>query len=111
MPTLPKPYEIYEWKDGATEEWTVERWELGDLTIEPRDGRPSKDIQVLRILVPAEQKDHYPPYWDLTSARLVAQLKGILSPSGLGPTTVRVTAIGAAPRTHFSVTRIPTTGA
>lgn len=108
MPTLPKPYEIYEWTDGATEEWTVIRWELGELTIEPRDGRPPKDIEVLRIHVGADQKAEYPLYWDLTSARLVGQLRGILSPSGLGPTRIRVTAIGAAPRTHFSVTRIPT---
>ena len=107
MGELPRPYEIYEWRDGQTEEWTVTSWEEGELEIVPRDGRPPKMITVLRIHVPPEEKEHPPYYWDLTSARLVFQLLGILPPGGIGGLKIRVTAIGSAPRTHFSVTRIP----
>lgn len=107
MGELPRPYEIYEWKDGQTEEFTIIRWEEGELEIHPRDGRPSKHITVLRAHVPPEEKEHEPYWWDLTSARLVHQLLGMLPPGGMGPMKVRITAIGSAPRTHFSVTRIP----
>ena len=107
MGTLAGPMEIYEWEDGHTEEWTIERWQEGTLEIHPRDGRPSKEITVLRIHVPEEEKPEFPHYWDLTSARLVAQLHMILPRGGIGPFKIRVTAIGSAPRTHFSVTRIP----
>ena len=107
MGELARPYEIYEWKDGETKEFTVLRWEEGLLEIVPRDGRPPKEITVLRIHIPPAEKETYPPYWDLTSARLVHQLLGMLPPGGIGPLKVKVTAIGSAPRTHFSVTRIP----
>lgn len=107
MPELSKPYEIYEWVDGATEEWTVLSWELGQLEIVLRERAGTKLIDVLRIHVPPEEKEHEPYYWDLTSARLTAQLRGVLSTAGRGPMRISVTAIGAAPRTHFSVTRVP----
>jgi hypothetical protein len=107
VPGLPKPYEIYEWVDGKTETWTVLSWEVGDLEIVLRSREGTKEVTVLRIHVPPEEKTHEPYYWDLTSARLVAQLRGILPPSGVGRPRISVTAIGAAPRTHFSVTTIP----
>lgn len=107
MPELPRPYEIYEWSDNKTETWTVLSWEVGDLKIQPRDGREAKEIQVLRIHVPLGEKANEPRYWDLTSARLVAQLKSLLPPSGIGTPRVTITAIGAAPRTHFSVSLVP----
>ena len=107
MAELERPYEIYEWKDGETREFTIERWEEGDLEIHPRDGRPPKEIKVLRIHVPVEEKPEFPHYWDLTSSRLFAQLRAILQTRRLAVHRVKVTAIGRAPRTHFSVTHIP----
>lgn len=107
MTVLEKPYEIYEWEDGKSEEWTILSWELGELTIQLRSREGTKDIEVLRIHVPPEEKPEFPHYHDLTSARLVKQLQGILPRGGLGSTKLRITAIGAAPRTHFSVTNLP----
>ena len=107
MAELERPYEIYEWSDGETREFTIERWEEGDLEIHPRDGRPPKMIKVLRIHVPEEEKPEFPHYWDLTSSRLFAQLRAILERRRLATTRVKVTAIGRAPRTHYSVTHIP----
>lgn len=107
MPELIKPYEIYEWVDGITEEWTVLSWEVGQLTITLREREGTKLIDVLRIHVPPEEKEFEPYYWDLTSARLVAQLRGLLATAGRGPMRISITAIGVAPRNHFSVTRIP----
>jgi len=107
MAELERPYEIYEWSDGETKEFTIERWEEGDLEIHPRDGRPPQMIKGLRIHVPVEEKPEFPHYWDLTSSRLFAQLRAILQVHRLATHRVKVTAIGRAPRTHFSVTSIP----
>jgi len=107
MAVLEKPYEIYEWEDGKEEEWTILSWELGELTIQLRTREGTKDIEVLRIHVPPEDKPTFPHYHDLTSARLVKQLQGILPRGGMGPAKLRITAIGSAPRTHFSVTNLP----
>lgn len=107
MPELARPYEIYEWRDGETREFTIQRWEEGELEIHPRDGRPPKMITVLRVHVPEEEKEAFPFYWDLTSSRLVVQLLSILRVYRGRETRVKVTAIGRAPRTHYSVTRVP----
>ena len=107
MPELAKPYEIYEWQDGETREFTIERYEQGELEIQPRDGRASKVVPVLRIYVPAAEKPTFPPYWDLTSTRLVAQLVSVLGVHRGARRRVKVTAIGTAPRTHYSVTSVP----
>lgn len=107
MPELSKPYEIYEWRDGETREFVIARYELGELEIHPRDGREPKVVNVMRIHVPPETKDTFPAYWDLTSQRLVAQLRGILPEPLYNPFTVKVTAIGRPPATHFSVSRVP----
>jgi len=107
MAELARPYEIYEWADGETREFTIEKWEEGELEIHPRDGRPPKKIAVLRLHVPVEEKSTFPHYWDLTSSRLVAQLKAMLPYRPRGGTRVKVTALGRAPRTHYSVSIIP----
>lgn len=107
MPELPKPYEIYEWSEGESREFTILKYERGELEIQPRDGRDPKMITVLRLHVPEGEKPEFPHYWDMTSARLTAQLLGMLPPPGGLPLRVSITAIGRAPRTHFSVSRIP----
>jgi len=107
MPELTKPYEIYEWKDGETKEFTIERWEEGEVEIHPRDGRPPKMAPVLRIHVPMEEKPTFPYYWDLTSTRLTAQLRSILGTHVGARRRVKITAIGEAPLTHYSVTWVP----
>ena len=107
MVVLEKPYEIYEWQDGETRELTIVKVELGELEIHPRDGREPKTVSVMRVHVPPETKDTYPPYWDLTSQRLVAQLRGILPDPLYNPYRVTITAIGRPPATHFSVSRVP----
>jgi len=107
MPELERPYEIYEWSDGETKEFTIERWEEGELEIQPRDGRPKKTVPVLRLHVPIEEKPLFPHYWDHTSTRLAAQLTSVLLAHRGARRRVRVTAIGRPPRTHFSVTWVP----
>jgi hypothetical protein len=107
MAVLSKPHEIYEWRDGETKVFSILRSEEGELEIHPRDGRPAKLVNVIRIHVPPEEKNTYPPYWDLTSQRLVGQLKSILPAAIVSPFRVQISAIGRAPTTHYSVSRLP----
>jgi hypothetical protein len=107
MAKLSTPYEIYEWSDGETHEFTILSYDDGLLTIHPRDGREPKEVKVLRLHVPESEKESYPFYWDLTSQRLVGQLRAMLPPTLLGPLKVKITAIGKPPRTHFSVSFLP----
>lgn len=107
MDELAKPYEILEWRDGETREFEILKYELGELEIHPRDGRETKTIAVMRIHVPPGSKQAFPAYWDLTSQRLVAQLRGILPDPMYNPFRVTITAIGRPPATHFSVSRVP----
>jgi hypothetical protein len=107
MAELSEPYEIKEWNDGETLELTITGYEVGELLIHPRDGRAPKRVDVMRVHVPPQEKTRFPHYWDLTSKRLVAQLKSILPPTVIGPFPVKITAIGTAPMTHYSVSRLP----
>jgi hypothetical protein len=104
---LEGPYEIYEWEDGRTETWTVNTWEEGELEIELRTRPGTKVVPVVRLHLSEEEKPLAPHYWDMTSKRLCAQLRGILNPPGLAPTRISITAIGSGAQVHFSVTRIP----
>jgi hypothetical protein len=107
MAELSGPFEICEWIDGQTREFSVLRHELGTMTIQPRDGREAKEIEAMRLHVDPADKPDFPHYWDVTSQRLVGQLRGILPATLVNPFRIKITAIGSAPRTHYSVSRLP----
>ncbi len=103
MPVLPGPYEILELGDGGSLTTTILKSEEGEMTINPRDGRSPKTIQVVRVHVPPETKPLFPGYYDLTSSTLVAQLKPLLSTLVGNSRQVRITKVGVAPRARFTV--------
>ena len=100
-----EPFEIFELSDGVSVRLKSVRFEWGSATIHPRyAGAPeSKQIPVLRIHLPGGIKMTGPPYWDVTSKTLQAQLKP-LEPDivGKGREFV-VTAHGSGPSKRFSV--------
>lgn len=107
MKELDRPYEIYEWKPREERTFTVLSWEKGELEIQPKD-RPAKMIAVVRIHVPEEEKPTFPHYWDLTAARITAQLIPLLEGTTRFPTRVRIKADPyPAPKTHYEVGRLP----
>jgi len=71
---MSEPFEILELRDGETAVLVPVRWELGKATITPRDGRPPKEIRVLRVHVDPADKPTVPAYWDITSQHLIAAL-------------------------------------
>ena len=56
----------------------VLRWELGEMQIRPRDEPLGKAVQSLRLHCPPDDQPSGPPYWDITSKRLIAMLLPLL---------------------------------
>lgn len=103
---LPGPFEILELKDGEVKELTVARSQVGSMIIHPRfPGAPAeKVIMGIRIFVPSAEKVFGPPYWDLTSQTLRAQLEPILDEVTRKGRKIRITARGFGPGKRFTVT-------
>ena len=64
--------------EGETLTFHVVRWEEGDVTIHPRHQPEGKTIRALRVWVRPADKPDFPPYWDFTATKLVAQLRPML---------------------------------
>jgi hypothetical protein len=107
LKTLPEPYEILDLYTGQARAFHVLRFEQGKLVITPRDGRPQKQTQVLRLHVPVEDKPLAPHWWDLTSKRGIVGLLGFLE-NGHDPTTLfRLTKVGAGPAAAYQIDVTP----
>jgi len=79
------------------------------MTIEPRyPGAPeTKRVQVLRVHVPLADKPRFPQYWDITSKRVIAQLRPVLDMIVRNKMLVRITATGVRPAKWFQVEWVP----
>lgn len=102
---LPSPYEILELESGESATFGVRGYEVGMATISPRyTGAPEeKTIPVVRVLVPREDKEYAPYYYDITSKRLVGSIIPILQEGVPEGKKIKITAHGTRPRKHFSV--------
>jgi hypothetical protein len=100
-----EPFEILELADGQSVRLKVVNYEFGEAVIHPRyTGSPAeKRIPVLRLYVPADYKPRGPPYWDVTSKTLQAQLKPLLDMLKASGREVVVTAHGVAPSKRFTL--------
>jgi hypothetical protein len=102
---LSEPFEILELADGQTIRLRISNFEWGETVIHPRyAGAPAeKRIPVLRLYVPADLKPRGPPYWDLTSKTLQAQLKPLLADLKATGKEFTITAHGTGPSKRFSL--------
>jgi len=105
--TLPPPAELLELGDGESRELRVESFEVGDMTITPRDGRGPKSIVVVRVHLPREDKPLFPHYFDLTAGTLTPQVIAILEARRSFPARLVLTKYGVAPRARFTVQVLP----
>lgn len=104
---MPEPFELLEWSDGQTMDLRIESWSLGKALIHPRDGRPAKEVPVLRVHVPAGDKPTLPGYWDITSKHLIAGLVGYLEAGRVSGRIFRITWHGTGARGRPSLEVIP----
>jgi hypothetical protein len=102
---LSEPFEILELADGQTIRLRIANFEWGEAVIHPRyPGAPvEKRIPVLRLYVPADYKPRGPPYWDVTSKTLQAQLKPLLEGLKASGREVVITAHGVPPSKRFTL--------
>jgi len=102
---LPEPFEILELRDGESVRLKASGYALGRMSIKPRyPGAPeSKEIQALRLRLPAGVKTVGPPFWDVTSQTLIAQLKPHLEDLVRTGREFKITAHGEAPRKRFEL--------
>lgn len=106
---LAGPYEILDLPDRGKVTLYVTSWERGSMIIHPKypGAPPEKEIPVLRTHVTTETKPYPPPYYDITSKTLQAQLLPMLAAGDFRDYAYVVTKFGIAPRARFTVERVP----
>lgn len=105
--TIESPYEILELAPGESRDLTVLSAELGRMIINPRYGRPPKEIPVLRLQVDPSDKPVPPHYYDVTGLNLQALLKPFVLAAGYTPRRFTITKVGSGPQARFTVGSSP----
>ncbi len=106
MPVSP-PYDILELRAEGELITRVTRFEEGPVSITPRDGRPPKVVQGVRLYVPPEDKQTEPPYWDLTSQTLKPTLVSLLPLAVQHMRYLKLHKYGDGAGARFSVELLP----
>ena len=107
MPILPGPYEIFDIGDGATADLVVTRFEQGDeFEMKALDGHTFMSSPLRLYLVKPWLPGH-PLYLDITSKRLIPELKGLLGTMPGPQKHIKITKHGVAPKATFSVEVLP----
>jgi len=99
--------EIFELAPGESRSFTVLWAEEGRTIINPRDGRPPKEIPILRLHVDPRDKPTFPQYYDVTSLTLQAQLKPLVLAPGYVARRFTVQKVGSGPQARFTLTSSP----
>ena len=103
MVTLFAGAELLELEDEQSIDLVITTWELGEMDITRRTDGIRKRIRTLRVQVPPEKKTLGPPYWDITSQRLIEQLLPTLNRPDSRSFLFRIQKHGVAPTAKFSV--------
>ena len=99
----PDPFEMLEMDSGEQISLKPLSFSLGRAKITPRDGRPAREIRILRVDVSLDDKPTLPQYWDVTSAHLIAALYAHFSIDGYQSKVYKITKVGEGPRARFTL--------
>lgn len=99
--------EILELAPGESRSFTVLWAEEGRWTINPRDGRPPKEIPILRLHVDPKDKPTFPQYYDVTALTLQAQIRPVVMASGYVARRFTITKVGSGPQARFTLLSSP----
>jgi len=103
MPVLPGPYEIFDIGDGASVDIVVTRIDQGDeFEMTALDGRKFMSSP-LRLYLTRPWAPGHKPYLDITSKRLIPELKGLLRAIPPEGKHIKITKHGVAPKAVFTV--------
>lgn len=98
-----KAFEILELEDGQSIRFRVLRWQVGETDIQLRYMPKVKHIRYLTVYVPPEDKPIGPPYWDITSTTLQAQIEPLLPEAQRTGRYIEIRAYGVEPKKRFTV--------
>ena len=100
---LAPPYDILDLRDGGRLVTRVTRVEEGEVAIVVRRTGEQKTVTAVRLYVPVTDKPTVPYYWDVTSTRAAAGLRGLL-PSLVGTGKwLTILKRGIAPTARFEL--------
>ena len=105
--TMPPPFELLDLADGESRSFAVLSAERGETEITLSDGSGRKVVPVLRLHLSQADKAFGPPYYDVTSRTLQAQLEPQLFASAYRPRVFTITKSGVAPAARFTVASRP----
>jgi len=108
LPELPSPIEILETEPCKDYYIKVVKWEIGRLIIRPRwlGAPPQKEVVCIRIWTTEKYKPTWPPYWDITPARLVSQLYALLREGIPEGYVLKIHRDIPGPKAHFSISLV-----
>jgi len=101
------PYDILELRPEGELVTRVTGYEEGPITVTPRDGRPPKVVQAVRLGVPREDKQTEPPWWDVTSQTLKPTLLVLATQAVQQQRYLKIHKYGSGPGARFAVELLP----
>ena len=103
------PYDILELRPEGELVTRVVSYEEGPITVTPRDGRPPKVVQAVRLYVPREDKQTEPPWWDVTSQTLKPTLLALATEAVRTGRYLLLHKYGSGPGARFGAELLPAT--
>ena len=85
----------------------VTGYEEGPVPVTPREGRPPKVVQGVRLYVPPEDKQTEPPWWDVTSQTVKPTLLQVAALAVQQKRYLLLHKYGSGPGARFSVELLP----
>ena len=104
---LDRPYDILDLRDGGELVTRVIGMEEGPIAVTPKDGRPPRIVEGVRLYVPMADKQTAPGWWDLTAQTLKPTLREVAREAIATGRWLKVTKYGVAPGARFSVELLP----
>jgi hypothetical protein len=96
-------------KRRSPAEWRfrVLRWEDVSMPVHLKEAGAPKEIPALRVWVPLEDKADGAPYWDLTGATLIAQVRPLLPKVAASGAYLHIRQVGEGRGSFHSITVEP----
>src|SRR5712664_835734 len=101
------PFDILELRAEGELITRVTAFEEGPMVVTPRDNRPPKVIQGVRLHVPREDKQTAPDYWDITAQTLKPSLLPVLPLVVQSKRYLKLHKYGDGAGARFSVDLLP----
>jgi len=107
LPSLTPPFDLLDLRPGDSQALDLVRGQLGKSVINPRDGRPRKEVYTFRVWVTPGTKPTVPDFWDITATTVIAALWAYMEAGDFPKATYRLMKVGQGAQARFSLDRLP----